>query len=72
MANEKMEVIVGELMKAAGIEELACKPDPTTGELICMITDEQAEALKTVGFEPKRVVFEIHSETRQSEGEKPS
>lgn len=69
MANE-MDKLVGELMKEAGIEELSCKPDPGTGELVCAITDEQAVALKKVGFEPKRVVFEIQS-TQQSEGAKP-
>jgi len=71
VANE-MDKVIGELMKEAGIEELSCKPDPSTGELVCAITNEQAEALKKVGFEPKRVVFEIQSDTRQSGGGKPS
>jgi len=71
MANE-MDRLTEELLKEAGVEELVCKPDPSTGELVCVITDEQAEALKKVGFEPKRVVFEIQSDTRQSRGEKSS
>jgi len=61
MRADEMDELVGELMKEAGIEELACKPDPSTGELVCTITDEQAVALKKIGFEPRRVVFEIQS-----------
>jgi len=67
---DKMEKLVGELMKEAGVEELACKPDPSTGELVCTITDEQALALKNIGFEPRRVVFEI--EPRQPDEVKES
>jgi len=64
MADD-MDNLVGELMKEAGIEELACKPDPSTGELVCKITDEQAVVLKNIGFEPRRVVFEIHPQSQQ-------
>jgi len=67
-----MEKLVKELMEEAGVEELICKPDPSTGELVCTLTDEQAEALKNIGFEPKRVVFEIQSAIQQAEVKKPS
>jgi len=64
---DEMDKLVRGLMEEAGIEELTCKPDPSTGELVCSLTDAQAEALKKVGFEPKRVVFEIQSMTQQAE-----
>jgi len=69
---EEMDKLIKGLMEEAGIEELTCKPDPSTGELVCSLTDEQAEALKNIGFEPKRVVFEIQSTTKQAEVKKPS
>jgi len=56
-----------ELMKEAGIAELKCRPDPQTGELVCALTEAQAAALKEVGFEPKRVVYEIQSSGGPSE-----
>jgi len=55
-----------ELMKEAGITELKCRPDPKTGELVCSLTEAQAATLKDIGFEPKRVVFEIQSSARPS------
>jgi len=60
MANE-IDKVVKELMEEAGIEEFTCKPDPSTGELVCSLTNEQVEALESVGFEPKRVVYDIRS-----------
>ena len=38
-----------------------CRPDPSTGDFVCSITDEQAEVLEKVGYKPKRVVFEVES-----------
>jgi len=65
---DKLDKLIEELLIEAGVEELTCKPDPSTGELVCSLTEEQAAALKRIGFEPKRVVFEIQSTVgRQAE-----
>ena len=62
---ENVQKIIEALMREAGIEQLVCKPNPLTGELVCAITEHQAEALEKAGFEPRRVVFEVVSETRR-------
>jgi len=53
--------LAAELLKEAGLDELLCRPDPSTGDFVCVITDEQAEVLEKVGYKPKRVVFEVEA-----------
>jgi len=63
MANE-IDKLTEELLKEAGVDELVCKPNPLTGELVCSITEEQEKALEKAGFEPKLVVYEVRQKTR--------
>jgi len=67
--EDKVNESANDLLKEAGIDEIVCRPDPDTGDLVCPITEEQAQVLEKVSFTPKRVVFEVEAPVVKSKGE---
>ena len=68
MVKRKDEKTVDEIaaeIEAELLSKLTCAVNPGTGEVTCVITEEQWAALEKLPNKPQRLVFELSSTLKE-------